>query len=304
MRIMKSYKYIGIWLIALTCLLFSACSSDDDNNDRIATEIEQIDATHIKAEGIIYVFKKDHFEVSSYVKKEIEENAKRSLFSKIRFKEKDYEVTTICRSALNNCVNLSSIYLPNTITKIDSFAFYSCRNLRQCNLPKNLQYLRDGVFTQCNIQVVTVPARVKKIEQHAYSYNEALTSVNIADSVESIGYASFGYCPNITSIKMPSSLNYIGKFAFESCYRLQKIEIPENVTSLPYCCFRYCFNLKEATLPAKLKEINAEAFGQCTSLKTIHFKGTKQQWKSISKTGNWNQSCSKELVIECSDGTI
>lgn len=58
-------------------------------------------------------------------------------------------VTRINSYAFAECDRLSSIVLPNSITHIDSFAFSNCTNLLQVTIPSSVTYMGANVFNGC-----------------------------------------------------------------------------------------------------------------------------------------------------------
>ena len=50
----------------------------------------------------------------------------------------------------------------------------------------------------------------------AFEYCENLTSIEIPNSVTSIGAGTFEHCENLTSIKIPNGIKNIGDYAFEN----------------------------------------------------------------------------------------
>lgn len=77
--------------------------------------------------------------------------------SKITFKSKikkenvTFKVTTIAKNAFKKCSILKgSVSLPDTITKIDSNAFYGCKNIKKVTLGKNLKSIGAKAFYGCS----------------------------------------------------------------------------------------------------------------------------------------------------------
>lgn len=88
----------------------------------------------------------------------------------------------------------------------------------------------------------------------------------------------------------------IGQFAYSPLMCLKHIEVPEGVEYLNWMgnssyngCFFNCINLETLILPASLKGGITEAcFLNCRRLHTIYFRGSEEQWNSISKTSGWS----------------
>ena len=115
---------------------------------------------------------------------------------------------------------------------------------------------------------------VTKIFEEAFD-GDMLKSVVIPDSVTSIGYGAFYYCPWLTSVSLPDSLTYCGYSAFESCPSLQ----PNLINGCTYLgnAENPCVVLMEITdhsivsfqIPARVKVISQEAFSNCSKLAKI-----------------------------------
>ena len=54
-----------------------------------------------------------------------------------------------------------------------------------------------------------------------------MTSIEIPESVTSIGNSAFSGCSGLTSIEIPNSVTRIGNSAFSECYSLHSIKLPK-----------------------------------------------------------------------------
>ena len=72
----------------------------------------------------------------------------------------------------------------------------------------------------------------KVICYRAFSECESLTSINIPDSVTSIGDGAFSWCGSLTCINIPDSVTSIGESAFIECKSLTSINIPDSVIKM------------------------------------------------------------------------
>ena len=84
-----------------------------------------------------------------------------------------------------------------------------------------------------------------------------LTSINIPNSVTTIGEHAFSGCDSLTSINIPNSVTMIGKGAFSGCYSLTSINIPNSVTTIEDGAFYGCINL-----PSHIKSDIIQRFGE------------------------------------------
>ena len=87
-----------------------------------------------------------------------------------------------------------------------------------------------SVFSSCESLVsVEIPNSVKSIGGGAFRECTSLTSVEIPNSVESIGSSAFENCESLVSVEIPNSVESIGSSAFENCESLVSVEIPNSV---------------------------------------------------------------------------
>lgn len=95
----------------------------------------------------------------------------------------------------------------------------------------------------------------------------------------------------------------IGDNAFKKNITLQRVIVSENITTINLYAFLDCSELTEITLPASITKLSYGTFKNCTKLTAIHYNGTKEQWLSIAKNLNWNESTG-EYTVHCTDGDI
>ena len=83
------------------------------------------------------------------------------------------------------------------------------------------------------------------------------------------------------------------------------VNVPDNIESLGVFSFSDS-GLLYISLPATLNYIDRYSFFAVPHLKTIAFKGTKQEWKDIIKAPDWISDSTKAnvKVVKCMDGEI
>ena len=129
-----------------------------------------------------------------------------------------------------------------------------------------------------------------------------MTSIDISNSVTSIGNNAFNGCTGLTSIEIPSSVTCIGFNPFSDCIGLTSIvvesgnpiynsrnncnaiietasntliagckntKIPSSVTSIEDWAFFGCSGLTSIDIPSSVKSIGNSAFYKCTGLTSI-----------------------------------
>ena len=171
----------------------------------------------------------------------------------------DGNVTSIGKQAFygyqTNCNNLTSITIPDGVTKIDYAAFYGCGNL----------------------VCVTIPNSVTTIDYAAFMGCSSLTNVTIPNSVTEIGNDVFSDCRSLTSFygKYASADNRCliidGKLQGFAGAGLTTYTIPDGVSSIGWHALYGC-SLTCITIPNSVSSIDVLAFYGCRSLSSFYGK--------------------------------
>lgn len=98
--------------------------------------------------------------------------------STVTYNGTSYNVTAIGSNAFQDCTDLTSVTLPNSITTIDASAFYNCTSLKSITIPESVTSINYQSFYGCT----------------------GLTEITIPSKVSQIGYSAFGYCSNVTKV--------------------------------------------------------------------------------------------------------
>ena len=98
---------------------------------------------------------------------------------------------------------------------------------------------------------VNIPNSVTTIGKMAFSHCSSLASIDIPNSVTTIGYEAFSSCESLASIDIPNSVTTIGEFAFAYCFSLASVNIGESVTTIGLGAFIYCYYITSVTCLAK-----------------------------------------------------
>lgn len=236
-----------------------------------------------------------------------------------------------------NCSSIASITLPSTLKRVNS-AFVGCTGLTTLSFPNELTEI--GSQEGCTgLTSLTIPAGVTindfkctnctaltninlkgsvgtEIPANAFSGCTALKSINLFESITTIGDNAFKDCTSLTQLTMPASLasigkyafqntgltgvalqrnlTIIGKYAFDGCAELASITFSPNVTEIKEYTFNNCSKLKDITLPNGLIYIKDYAFNGCTTLGKVTIPGGVQ---NISP-GAFKNSGLTEIILK------
>ena len=172
-----------------------------------------------------------------------------------------YTVTAIGDSAFNpshTITNVSSVFIPATVTSIGRFAFRCCKFLATVTFAEGSQLKSIGVSAFSGTT----------------SAHPIFTEIQIPDSVESIGVNTFHFCTNLSSIRLPSNLEVLNAEMFS-----------------------YCTALSDVFLPASLTEIQSGIFSGCYNLTNIHYDGSMAKWSQINTSNDFLGDSCPSLVM-------
>ena len=83
---------------------------------------------------------------------------------------------------------LKSIFLPDTVTALETDAFAACSELCDISLPTTIKSIGPFAFYGCyKLETVDIPAGCESIGEHAFADCVSLKSISIPDSVTEIG---------------------------------------------------------------------------------------------------------------------
>ena len=112
----------------------------------------------------------------------------------------------IGKYAFYYCTSLTSIDIPNSVTRIMENAFYNCTSLSSVTIPSSVTSIGDSVFSNCTSLIsITIPSSVTSLGIYVFSNCTRITSITIPSSVTSIGYGVFSNCSALTSVTVEAT---------------------------------------------------------------------------------------------------
>ncbi len=196
--------------------------------------------------------------------------------------------------AFENCITLTKITIPDSITIIGESAFEGCISLTDITLPDSVISIGENAFFNCSIKTATIPASAINaipktilgtvvltsgavIPDSAFRYCTYLTEITIPKSITSIKSNAFYYCNKLKTIKYNGEIadwvkiydlkNLMNELSNVSLFingcKLTELNIPESIPSIPDSAFRNCIDLTTVTIPDSIGYIGAYAFYGC-----------------------------------------
>ncbi|MBR2422427.1 MAG: leucine-rich repeat protein [Oscillospiraceae bacterium] len=173
-------------------------------------------------------------------------------------------VTTICDWTFWGCSNLTSIFIPDSVTSIIDPYFINNPSINRFQVDENNpNYSSDDrgvLFNKAKTELIRAPGGITG-------------SYAIPYGVTSFSESAFSGCTSLTSISIPNSLTSTVEGVFSGCTSLTSIDFPNNFVSIGHRSFSSCTSLTTITIPSRVTSIGNYAFSDCSSLTSITFKG-------------------------------
>lgn len=244
-----------------TLLPVSALAEDSGSTGVSHVAIRTLDTNNKDDQGLTYTLNADHTAtVASYDSST--QDGVIDIPDTVTSGGQPYTVTAIREYAFNpstTITNVSSVFIPTTVTSIGGFAFRCCK------------FLATVTFAE--------GSQLKSIGRHAFS-------------------GTISAHPRFKEIQIPDSVETIGTSAFHNCQDLESITLPASLKTIESSTFSDCRNLSEVKLPASLKAIQSYVFGGCSDLKTVSYDGSLAQWSQITADNGFLGDSHPSLVTD------
>ncbi len=217
-------------------------------------------------------------------------------------------LTEICDNAFSECAELTSVVIPDNVTRIGEGAFWCARKLSSVNIPKNVKRIEFGAFRDCySLNSIELPNGIESIDIWAF-YGPRLNSITIPSSLVYLGnnrgydrtfadcscymnsmvveegnpvFDSRNNCNAIietntntllfgcSNTVIPNDITSIGQYAFFDCKDMESIDLPDNLVSISGSAFSGCSGLRTVKIPDRVIAIGHEGFNNCHSLTSV-----------------------------------
>lgn len=161
----------------------------------------------------------------------------------------EYTVTALGEDAFYANNGMTSISIPETVTKIRYRALSYCFDLKELTIPNSVTEMETrACYAINNLEHLTISSGLREIVRETFSGCPYLEEIVIPDGVVTIHEEAFNYCARATSLKIGASVTSIGKMAFSGCAALEAVSIPASVRIIGEEAFSYCPSIASVTI--------------------------------------------------------
>ena len=213
----------------------------------------------------------------------------------ISSKYKTRPVVEIKDHAFQNCSELTSVRIPDSVTSIGRAAFYQCGSLKSADISNNVTTIESSLFEDCGaLQSVNIPGGVTSLGAYAFYRCSSLESITIPNKIKRIRTGAFLDCSALKSITIPDKLIEIGEKAFQNTAYYNNEEnwregllyignhlieakkeeiveatIKEGTKTIAEAAFKDCGLLESVTVLEGVVFIGEKAFEDCALLTSV-----------------------------------
>ena len=149
-------------------------------------------------------------------------------------------VTGIGEDAFAHCRNLERVIIPDSVTAIGAQAFFGCENLSRLEIPDSVVCIGSGAFRNCYSLANHGDFFIFRDVLHCYRGSDSL--VRVPDGVKEIAPGAFYRNLSITSVEIPDSVISIGEESFHLCQRLRSVTFGANCVGKSSACPDHAVN--------------------------------------------------------------
>ncbi|MGN1044168.1 MAG: leucine-rich repeat protein [Acutalibacteraceae bacterium] len=173
-------------------------------------------------------------------------------------------------SVFQNCRNLETINLPDSVVYINSHCFWDCGKLPSTLvLPKSLEKVEPTAFYNTKLKTVALPEQCKYQKQdYGFPY-----APSFSDACTIEGGTEFNFYSHL-SVPLPPIDYTKGAIEEDESEPLpaEKFIVPEGTTKIESTQFIGRKDLVDIVIPKSVKVICPGAFYMCCNLKSVRFE--------------------------------
>lgn len=150
------------------------------------------------------------------------------------------------------------VFKPNNgdhLTMIGDSAFVDCNNITSMVIPEGVTRIGYRAFAPTRkLYSVKLPSTLDSLDQRAL-HGAHLLDVDIPEGIRTLSFFCFGYSW-LTYAKVPNTVTIVENSAFECSYYLESVDLPAGITSFGYAVFANCPSLRSINFAGTKEQWN------------------------------------------------
>lgn len=220
-----------------------------------------------KSSGDVVIPEKVSYNGKEYIVEGIWDEAFRDNAKITSFTMQGNSLTSIGEYAFSKCTSLKKVSLPQSVTRIEKYAFQYC-GLESFEMPP-VTYLEEGMLYNCNdLKSVTLSPSLKTLPKHTIYSCNSLSELVIPEGVETLGSGCINYCSNLTTVKLPSTLTTIEDNVMFQCFAVKHLNLPSSLRTIGENFMRENY-LTSLVVPEGLTTVGANSFHENKEMESL-----------------------------------
>jgi hypothetical protein len=212
----------------------------------------------------------------------------------------DQSISEIDEHAFGRCPHLQSVEFHDGVIRVKRWAFNSCLQLRQINMP-GVEVIDQQAFGRCLALGNAIMPSVRELQQHVFHHCFSLEELDLPKLEETM-FRTFEGCRSLRRITMPS-IRTIGDGSFFGWEQLLELDLPECLERIGTAAAIWCINLRHIAIPLQRDMLIVYdatqqrycQFDHCASLTTVDLVGGIHKTISSLHFENWRNEMKQEI---------
>ena len=221
-----------------------------------------------------------------------------------------------------NAKSLNQVTIPDSVTAIQSHAFFGCEALQDIEIPDSVTAIGIEAFVETDLQGIALPSALTYLGDSVFSGCRGILELMIPHTVTEARDALQGsfvgtvifesgmtvvpelvccMAPNIMEVSIPDSVTEIGDMAFDGCSALEQIHLPAGLRKIGMYAFSDT-GLQELVLPDGLETAEEYILDGNTGVTSIVIPAGLQWSFGANNSGVLGRSNVREVTF--APGTV
>ena len=178
-------------------------------------------------------------------------------------------VLSIGECAFQNA-RIESVIIPNGVLRIGAHCFDNCQELSTVELPETVCEIGYEAFrNNKKLVFVTLPSQLTVLGGYCFYRCHQLGSVYFkSEKPIVLGFACFSECIKLEQVVLPEEIEEVGSYAFNKCSSLKSVTF-YNVKNVGKEIFHNCAVLENVSFNSIPLSIGEDLFSHCRKMRTI-----------------------------------